>query len=108
VSVEFRGPRTGRLVLRASGNLLPSIAANMLGEAESARTPLQRDALGEIANVITGNVLPLVEGRDAVFHLDAPRVHEGIAPVSRDDDRCEARTTLGIENGRVQAELFFF
>ncbi|WP_373071334.1 hypothetical protein, partial [Gemmatimonas sp.] len=32
VSVEFRGPQRGRLVLRASSTILSSIAANMLGE----------------------------------------------------------------------------
>jgi hypothetical protein len=35
VSVDFRGPLAGRLVVRASRCILPAIAANMLGADES-------------------------------------------------------------------------
>lgn len=108
VSVDFRGPKPGRLVLRASSVILPSLAANMLGEEASTHTPLQRDALGELANVICGNVLPAVAGAAAVFQLGAPRVHDSAQPLSRDDDRPDARVMLGVEEGRVEASLFFF
>ncbi len=108
VSVDFRGPLTGRLVLRASQCVLPAIAANMLGEEESRQIPLQRDALGELANVICGNILPIVAGADAVFHLAAPVVHAEDQRSSRDDDAPEARVTFGIEDGRVEAQFFVF
>ena len=108
VSVEFRGPLTGRLVLRASSSILGSIAANMLGEDASRQRPLQRDALGEIANVICGNVLPAIAGVEVVFNLSAPRVHEGVESVSRDDDEPSARVMLGIEEGRAEAVLYLF
>ncbi|MCC6432888.1 MAG: chemotaxis protein CheX [Gemmatimonadaceae bacterium] len=108
VSVDFRGPLTGRLVLRASESILPAIASNMLGEEESQHVPLQRDALGELANVICGNVLPIVAGAEAVFHLAAPHIHRDDSQRSRETDAARATTTFGVEDGRVQAELYVF
>ncbi len=108
VSVDFRGPLTGRLVLRASHVVLPTIAANMLGEDESRQAPLQRDALGELANVICGNVLPAIAGAEAVFHLAAPRVHTASESLSREEDAPQAHVTFGVENGRIESLLFFF
>jgi len=108
VSVDFRGPLTGRLVVRASSVVLPIVAANMLGADQSRHLPLQRDALGEIANVICGNVLPLIAGPDVVFNLAAPLVHEGGALPSREQDEPAARVMLGVEEGRVESVLYLF
>ena len=108
VSVEFRGHARGRLVLRASSVVLPEITANMLGGDASRQQPLQRDALGELCNVICGNVLPAIAGAEVVFHLAAPLVREGGALISRDDDAPVARVELGIEQGRVEALLYIF
>ncbi|WP_396200794.1 chemotaxis protein CheX [Gemmatimonas sp.] len=108
VSVEFRGPHRGRLVLRASSSVLSSIASNMLGEAASHEPPLQRDALGEIANVICGNLLPAIAGVEAVFLLSAPRVHEARDDVSRHEDTPTARVIFGVEDGRTEAVLYLF
>ncbi len=108
VSVEFRGPFSGRLVLSASSCVLPAIAANMLGEAGSRLAPLQRDALGELANVICGNLLPAIGGAEAVFHLSAPRVHEAGETASRDEDAPSATTQFGVEDGRVASTLYVF
>jgi CheY-specific phosphatase CheX len=108
VSVEFRGPLAGRLVLRASSCILPAIAANMLGEDESRQAPLQRDALGELANVICGNVLPAIAGAEAIFNLSAPQLHDAGSVMSRDEDEPAARIELGIEEGRAESVLYLF
>ena len=71
--VDFEGHRAGRLVLTVSDELLPVIAANMLGDAEPTREE-QLDALKEVANVICGNVLPSLDGPRAIFRLHAPRL----------------------------------
>jgi hypothetical protein len=76
VSVYFRGPATGRLVLRVRGGVLPGIAASMLGRETPPAPAVQRDALGEMANVICGSVLPTVGGAAAVFNLDTPNHDE--------------------------------
>lgn len=108
VSVEFRGPLTGRLVVRASQSILPAIAANMLGAEESRQAPLQRDALGEIGNVICGHVLPLIAGADKIFNLSAPLVVDGSALPQRDADEPAARVQIGVEDGRAEAILYLF
>ncbi len=107
VRVEFHGPVRGRLVLRVSSTLMPAIAANMLGEEQAQYTPLQRDALGEVANVICGNLLPLIAGADAVFRLDAPSwpADRGSA---RGDDRPLASLVLGVDDARAEVSVFVF
>lgn len=108
VSVEFRGPLTGRLVVRASQCILPAVAANMLGAEASQQLPLQRDALGEIGNVICGHVLPLIGGADAVFNLAAPQfIEDGHLP-QRDADAPSARVQIGVEDGRAESILYLF
>ena len=75
VRVAFRGPFDGALHVAVSAPLAAALAANMLGiplAHARADAALRQDALGELANVICGNVLPLVGGRAAVFHLAAP------------------------------------
>lgn len=103
VSVSFNGPLSGRLVLRASSEILPGIAENMLGANGTYPFAVQRDALGELANVICGNLLPKVGGAQAVFVLSAP--HEYIT--GNEPYRCTpiARSSVGIENGRAVAQL---
>lgn len=108
VSVEFRGPLTGRLVVRVSRSLLPAIAANMLGAEESKQLPLQRDALGEVGNVICGNVLPLIAGADKLFNLAAPIVVDGGDLPHRDLDEPTARIEIGVDDGRVESVLYLF
>lgn len=108
VSVDFRGPLTGRLVVRASTNILPTIAANMLGAEASTQQPLQRDALGEIGNVICGHVLPLIAGADKIFNLAAPVVHDGGDLPLREQDEPSAQVQFGVEDGRAEVLLFLF
>lgn len=72
VSISFRGPLQGRLVLTVDASMLPTIAMNMMGEAESPSREHQLDALGEIANVVCGNALPVISGDREAFRLDGP------------------------------------
>jgi chemotaxis protein CheY-P-specific phosphatase CheC len=100
VSVEFEGPFSGKLLVRVCGGLLPIIAANMLGEEDVPSKTLQYDALGEIANVICGNMLPGIAGSKDVFHVSAPKIAEsiGLPPVA------EVQVGLGV--GRADLLLF--
>jgi CheY-specific phosphatase CheX len=107
-AVEFRGPTSGRLVLQASSVILADVANNMLGADDSRPPALQRDALGELANVICGHVLPLVGGADAVFHLSAPTLYGSGELPTREHDRPAASVEVGVEQGRAVATLFLF
>lgn len=102
-SVDFHGHASGRLVVRLYGGVLPALAANMLGEWDAPSPAMQRDALGELANVLCGNLLRALHGPHALFHLDAPRI-----PAA---DRLHAapethRAVMGAEGGRTEVELF--
>ena len=110
VSVEFYGPMRGRIVLRVTESLMPAIAANMLGDDESHLLPLQRDAIGEMSNVVCGNLLPLLAGKEVVFRLDAPqwRAQSAAAVDSRVGDAPLSHVVLGMDDGRVEVQLFVF
>jgi CheY-specific phosphatase CheX len=102
VSVDFQGPFNGSLILRLCGELLPMIAANMLGEDEPPSDALQQDVLGELGNVVCGNALPLMAGREVVFRLSPPRVLTS-EPALKD---AAAQTQIGLEQGRAEVFLF--
>jgi hypothetical protein len=67
--VEFTGPPDGYLALRVGGGILPGIAGNMLGYGETPSRDTQLDALGELANMICGSVVPLLGASDTLFRL---------------------------------------
>lgn len=102
--VAFSGPLSGELLLRVYGGVLAELAANMLGENGAPAPSLQRDALGEIANVICGNVLPQLSEPGEIFRLQSPVVT--IPPGPRRDAEAWARALLGLEGGRAEVELF--
>ena len=101
VRVAFAGPFAGALTVRVSDDVAATLAANMLGvDAVGGDDRLVRDALGEVANVICGNLLPELAGRAAVFHLGAPEaLAAGAAGAAR------AAVTLGIDAGRAEVAL---
>ena len=70
VQVGFHGPFTGAVRLEMSAAVLPMLAANMLAMDGEPGRVLQMDALGELANIVCGNVLPALAGPRAVFNLD--------------------------------------
>lgn len=100
--VYFDAPVKGYLAIRCSSALLPMLTANMLGD-ETANSPaMQWDALGEIANVICGNVLPELIPQ-VPFTLRAPRVRPAEEPEMALVD--PPTITLDVEDYRVDATL---
>lgn len=76
--VSFKGALSGTMTLEMPSQVLPELAANMLGvEGEPPPVEKQYDALGETANVICGTLLPSLAGEAAVFDIGAPRVGPG-------------------------------
>lgn len=105
VVVSFSGAVLGELVLELTPDLLPRLAASMLGETGEIPQQTQNDALGEIANVICGNIVPSVAGVRAVISLSAPRIVDA-ANLKR--GAAQAETELGVSSGRVRARLFIY
>lgn len=105
VSVSFHGPQSGRLVILTCREMLPMLAANMLGEEEASEQQ-QRDALGEVANVICGNMLPGLAGAKAVFNLDPPRFMATTQDLADGSTALAAEAQLGLDIGRAELRLF--
>lgn len=106
VGVTFHGERTGRLAVGVTEGVLPAIAENMLGAAAAPDPQLQRDALGELGNVVTGNVLPLVHGPAAVFRLDAPAAAGDTPFACRDGEVQVAMVRLRMDEGEAIVAMF--
>lgn len=102
--VDFGGPWSGSLIVRVTEAVLDDAAANMLGIAAAPDDAARRDALGEIANVVCGNVLPAVAGRAAVFGLQAPRWIGDAPAACAPSDAC-IRCAVEVEGGRALVAL---
>lgn len=106
-SVSFHGPFSGRLVVSLSSAILAMLSANMLGVPGPVNASYQQDALGEIANVICGNLLPEISDRKAVFHLDAPVLSEGYNPHDIGSGSTPAaQAHFGLDVGCADVALF--
>lgn len=100
--VRFYGHREGALLVRVEASLMQLLAENMLALDEAPPRGLQLDALGEVANVICGNLLPLVAGPAAEFRLDGPILESQagrLGPV-------RASTRLKLDGGVAEITLF--
>ena len=98
-SVSFRGGLDGTLVVSVSDGMLSSVVGNMLGDEAVSEESL-RDGLGELANVICGNLMPMVVGEGAVVRLDAPQLAE---PPSGEPS---ASSLLHFESGDARVALY--
>ncbi|MFB3908782.1 MAG: chemotaxis protein CheX [Candidatus Eisenbacteria bacterium] len=115
VEVEFRGAFGGRLVLAVWGDVLAGMVANMLGTAGEEPGPsrpaeMRLDALGEMANVICGNLLTAIGGSKEVFLLSAPRGRGakeiGGPAVAGGKERLAAAIQVGLDGGRAEVFLY--
>lgn len=108
VHVGFTGAARGEIWLEVPGAMLAELAANMLGLDESGESSREQglDALGELANVICGNLLARLAGPEPIFNLAAPRIEA--KPPFEDKPPAGTRTDggLGLESGAVRLSLF--
>lgn len=106
--VSFTGPFSGTLVLKMSAQVLLELSANMLGVDEEEMTPdQQHDALKETINVICGNILPAIGGKEAVFNIDVPGIiGEGESEMDVDATKAESIVRLSIDDEQCDLLLF--
>jgi CheY-specific phosphatase CheX len=104
VRVAFTGPLRGALEVRVTADVARSLAENMLG-VDDADPSLVRDALGEVANVVCGNLLPDIGGREAVFHLSAPEPLDAAAAPQPAASGTKLVASLGVDGGRADLAL---
>jgi len=109
VRVSFNGPFSGTLGMKVSGEVLSEIAVNMLGvDNEDEVTPDDKnDALKETINIICGNILPAIGGKEAVFNIDAPMIIlEGEDMKGGDGEKLVSDVKLSLDEGRCDLVLF--
>ncbi len=106
VKVGFQGSFSGHLVMAVTRQTVQELTANMLGlddgEGDISSEDLA-DALKETINVICGNLLPSIGGKDAVFDIHQPEILSdpssletspgatlvSVAKLSIDDEPCQ-------------------
>ena len=82
-SIQYRGPKCGRLVLRTTPQFALSLAANLLNVDPETPEALGQgqDALKELVNVFCGQLLTTIYGREKTFDLSIPAISEAAAPL---------------------------
>lgn len=73
--VEFRGAAQGMVIITPSASLLHAMAANMLG-IDHPDAKDKEEALSEVANIISGNVVPMFNHDDKICYINPPRIVE--------------------------------
>lgn len=103
LAVDFRGAGQGCLHLILPDSMVAPVASAMLGEDGPLELSEQYDAVCELANIVCGNVLPLVAGERAVFDLSSPRV---IATMDATlSELIDASAAVLLDEGLVSATL---
>jgi CheY-specific phosphatase CheX len=103
-TVTFTGSHNGALCIEFPVRLLPVLAANVLGEEDAPDEATQHDALGELANIVCGNVLPELNP-DGKYSLGPPAVGAVAAVVPGDAARV-ASGDMQVEGGKVATSLW--
>lgn len=75
--IGFEGHRSGLLEVTVPRGLAVEASANMLGDDDVEDDEAAADALGELINVICGQLLTSRFGTEPVFTLTMPEVHQG-------------------------------
>ena len=105
--VEYRSDDfTGKLLIETRGGLFSAIATNILSNDDPSAQQ-KKDALGEIANIICGNVVPSLGGGGREYKIEPPR------SLNKDDllkeewkEEPVAEITLNFNDGRADIKLF--
>ena len=109
VTVVFSGIWEGAIRLQTPSDMLAVVAAGMLGLDESVPVSAEQqdDALKELLNVICGNLLPVLAGREPVFRVGTPYIQTPDAPEQWDADKpAVAEVVVGLDEG--WARLWYF
>jgi hypothetical protein len=105
-SIIFTGPASGILQVRACEGLLAHLTASMIG-VDSENPNHQLDALGEIANIICGQIFPSIDPM-AAFEQLPPTVRLLPDAVEKSQAAPAAAVQLGVDNSRADILLYLF
>ena len=101
--VGFSGTAEGHIEVAVTGMVLRELTENMLGTSDEPPIETQLDALGEVANVMCGNLAPALGSEDArPFDLTPPVTRLSPSPTG---DDCDVALSIGLGIGRAEVRL---
>jgi chemotaxis protein CheY-P-specific phosphatase CheC len=104
--VKFKGDASGKLIVAATSDLFAAIAKNMLS-SESPSPVQKKDALGEVANIICGNVIPSLDRkRKEGYKIYSPKFFGKDEIKKLEEGMPLAQITLNLNQGRADIKLF--
>ena len=102
--VIFTGHFSGQLLLCISKSILSELVQNMLGIEGDEKISIEKmhDGLKELLNVVCGNLLPALAGKQEIFHIAVPT----IIPLEEYKELIQkkssfSRARLDLENGKA-------
>jgi len=105
--VRYRGDLNGKLVIETRGGLFAAIASNMLSN-DSPSSQQKKDALGEIANIVCGNIIPSlghIGGQG--YKIESPKFLNKEELVKEEgQEKPVAEITLNLNSGRADIKFF--
>ncbi|MFA5322872.1 MAG: chemotaxis protein CheX [Smithella sp.] len=105
-AVRYRGDYAGTLLIETSGNLFSAIAANILS-TEDPDSRQKRDALGEIANIICGNVVTSLGRGKLGYKIESPKSLSKKELLKKTGhEKPVAEITLNFNEGRADIKFF--
>lgn len=103
---RYRGDWTGKLLIETRGGMLEAIASNILSLDEPSLQQ-KKDALGEIANIICGNVVISLGRHGRVSKIESPKfLSEEELQTEEDIGSCVAGITLNFFEGRADIKFY--
>lgn len=106
--IRFEGPHSGTISLILPAALAKLMAKNFLGLKEEEASKSQTfDMAGELANIISGNLLPALDKKKS-YSLTLPKTEPGDYPeVDRPGSRSGLTLDFDAEGHWVQFSIFF-
>lgn len=104
--VGFHGGCTGKLVIESRGGLYSALAVNILSD-DRPSLQQKKDALGEIANIICGNIVPSLGRRNpGGYKIESPRHLSRDELLQEKKKKPLATVILNFNQGRADIKLF--
>jgi CheY-specific phosphatase CheX len=104
--VKFRGDFAGKLVIESRGGLSSAIATNMLSN-DNPNSQQKKDALGEIANIICGNIVPSLGRRKGPgYKIESPISLNKDELLKEEKGKPLAEVSFNFNQGRADIKLF--
>jgi hypothetical protein len=106
--IRFEGPRSGMICLVLPFALANLMAKNFLGlQEEEASVSQTCDMAGELANIITGNLLPAWD-KGGSYALSLPKTEPGAHPeAGHPGHNSQCAIDFDVEGHWVQLSIFF-